>query len=125
MPETIRRRNRVVRPNRWISALLIVLAWLVVVALAVRKLRQEDRLIVALSGFGAAAATFGIVAWAERARWRDPIQRLTRLVHASRRRRKLGPIAASSSEFAELTKEIDGLAKRVRNRNRHTGTRCR
>jgi PAS domain S-box-containing protein len=123
MPETIRRRNRLFRPNRWTAALLIVLAWLAVVALAVRKLRQEDRLTVAFSGFGAAAVTFAIVAWAEHARWHNPIERLRRLVHGSRRRRKLGPFAASSPEFAELAKEIDGLAKRGRLRaaNRQPG----
>jgi PAS domain S-box-containing protein len=114
MPETIARRNRVARPSRWTSALLISLAWLVVVALAIRKLRQEDRWVVACSGFVAAAITFGIVAWAERARWRNPIQHLTRLVRASRRRPKLDLFAASLPEFAELANEIEGLAKLVR-----------
>jgi PAS domain S-box-containing protein len=116
MPETISRRNRIARPSRWTSAFLIVLAWLAVVALAVRKLPRDDRVVVAISGFGAAAITFCIVAWAERARWRDPIQNLTRLVHVSRRHRELGAFAASSPELAALAVEIEGLTKLVRRR---------
>src|SRR5271157_1686497 len=96
MPETISRRNRIARPSRWTSAFLIVLAWLAVVALAVGKLPRDDRVVVAISGFGAAAITFCIVAWAERARWRNPIRNLTRLVHVARRHREIGAFAASS-----------------------------
>ncbi len=67
------------RPARWTAALLISLMWLVVVALAVRKLRQADGVIVALAGLGAAAITFAIAAWAERSRWREPIENMTQL----------------------------------------------
>ena len=73
MPETIARPHRVGRPARWTAAFLISLAWLMVVALAVAKLRQADGVVVALAALAAAAVTFGISAWADRARWRNPI----------------------------------------------------
>ena len=116
MPETISRRNRIARPSRWTSAFLIVLAWLAVVALAVGKLPRDDRVVVAISGFGATAITFCIVGWAERARWRNPIQNLTQLVHVSSRHRELAAFAASAPELAALTVEIEGLTKHVRRR---------
>ena len=50
------------------------LAWLVVVALAVAKLRQADGIIVALAALAASAVTFAITAWADRVRWRNPIE---------------------------------------------------
>ena len=100
MPETIARRNRIARPSRWTSAFLIALAWLAVVALAVRKLPRDDRIVVAISGFGAAAITFCIVAWAERARWRSPIAEPDEFVHGPRRHREIGAFAASSPDLA-------------------------
>ena len=42
------------------------LGWLLVVALAVRKLRQADGILVASTGFAAVALTCVIWAWADR-----------------------------------------------------------
>src|SRR5204862_5405957 len=47
MPGMMARRRRVARPNRRTAALLICVAWLVVVALAVSRLRRADGLLVA------------------------------------------------------------------------------
>ena len=56
----------------------ISLAWFMVVALAVARLRQTDGVLVAFAGFGASVVTFVILAWTERAPWRDPIKNVTR-----------------------------------------------
>ncbi len=61
MPESIARRNRAGRPARWTAALVISMAWLMVVALAVAKLRQTDGIIVALAGLAASGFTFGLL----------------------------------------------------------------
>ena len=51
MPERVPHRRHPRRPHRRSSALLICLAWLVVLAMAVTKLRQADGIRVASSGF--------------------------------------------------------------------------
>jgi len=117
MPETIPRPSRVGRPARWSAAFLISLAWLLVVALAVWRLRQVDRMVVALAGFGAAAITFGVEAWADRARWREPVQDVTRFVHRLREDRKARPSAPPPPELLELTQEIVALARSLRVRS--------
>ncbi len=113
MPESIARWIRVGRPARWTAAFLISLAWLFVVALAVAKLRQADGVIVALAGLAASAVTFGVFAWAERARWRTPIEDLTRIIRGLRQNPRMRPAAEPEPgpELAELTLEIAALAK--------------
>ncbi|HKI19442.1 MAG TPA: hypothetical protein VKA15_16275, partial [Isosphaeraceae bacterium] len=106
MPETIPRPVRAGRPARWSAAFLISLAWLLVVALAVWRLRQVDGVVVALAGFGAAAITFGVEAWADKARWRDPVKDVTRFVRGLRKDRKSRPSAPPTPELLELTQEI-------------------
>ena len=118
MPESIARWIRVGRPARWTAALLISLAWLMVVALAVAKLRQADGVIVALAGLAASAVTFGLSAWADRARWRNPIKDLTRTIRDLRQNPRMRPPAEPEPEpeLAELTLEIAALAKTLRSR---------
>ena len=69
------KRRLVGRPTRWTSALLISMAWMVVIALAVLKLKGNDAVFVAIAGLGAALATFGVSVWYEHARWRGSAQR--------------------------------------------------
>ena len=64
------RRRRAWHPSRWTAASVICLVWLVVVALAVMRLRRSDAIVVAVSGFAAAATTLAFLIWADRARWR-------------------------------------------------------
>jgi PAS domain S-box-containing protein len=116
MPESIPRPHRVGRPARWTAALLIILAWLLVVALAVRKLRQADGIVVALAGFGVAAITFGVMAWADHARWRIPVNDVTSFVRGLRQHRKARPPTAPEPALAELTLEIAALARTLRAR---------
>jgi PAS domain S-box-containing protein len=117
MRETASRPPRIGRPARWPAAFLISLAWLVVIALAVTRMRQDDRLLVALAGFGAVAITFLIESRAEKARWRDALKDLTQFVQASRqgrRGRRSARSAPPGSELVELTKEVDALGKALR-----------
>ncbi len=118
MPESIARRFRVGRPARWTGAFLISLAWLMVVALAVAKLRQTDGVIVALTGLAASAFTFGVFAWADRARWQKPIESLTAIIRGWRQNPRVRPTAEPEPgpELAELTLEIAALAKTLRSR---------
>jgi len=118
MPETISRRIRVGRPARWSAAFLISLAWLLVVALAVWRLRQVDGgIVVALAGFLAAAITFGVEAWADQARWREPVRDLTRFVHGLKKDRKARPSSPPPPELLELTQAIVALARSLRVRS--------
>jgi len=117
MPETIPRRIRVGRPARWSAAFLISLAWLLVVALAVWRLRQVDGILVALAGFAAAAITFGVEAWADRARWREPVNDVTRFVRSLKKDRKARPSGPPPPELLELTQEIVALARSLRVRS--------
>jgi PAS domain S-box-containing protein len=100
------------------AAFLISLVWLVVVALAVSRLRQGDRIVVAVSGFGAALTTFGIVAWAERRRWSAPVRDLSHLIQVLRERGKAPPLVPPPRELAELTREILILARIARQQAR-------
>jgi PAS domain S-box-containing protein len=118
MPETIPHPHRVGRPASWTAALLISLAWLMVVALAVSKLRQADGIVVALTGLVAAGITFGIVSWADRARWLVPVQDTMHFARALRQDRRARPAAAPTPELAELTEEIAALAKTSAPRDR-------
>jgi len=104
-------------PARWTAAFLISLAWLLVVALAVRKMRQADAVVVALAAFGAAAITLGVQAWADRARWRDPLTNVTNFVRGLRQDRKMRLSAPPTPELLELTQEIVALARSLRPRS--------
>jgi PAS domain S-box-containing protein len=77
MLESIR-RLRAGRPRRFTAAFLISLIWLAVIALAVRRLRHDDGIAVAIAGLGAAAITLALSGWSERARWRRPVGELAR-----------------------------------------------
>jgi PAS domain S-box-containing protein len=106
------------RPNRWTAALLISVAWMVVIALAVAKLRQREGILVALAGLLAAVLTCGILAWSEHARWRAPLQALAHLTRALRQERKAGQALTLPPvpELAELTREIAALSRRLKAR---------
>ena len=118
MPESIARWIRVGRPARWTAASLISLAWLMVVALAVARLRQAEGVIVAVAGLAASAVTFGMFAWADRAAWQMPIENLTRIIRGWRQNPRMRPAAEPEPgpELAELTLEIAALAKTLRSR---------
>ena len=118
MPESIARRTRVGRPSRWTAALLICVAWLMVVALAVARLAQADGVVVALTAVAATAVTFGVFGWADRARWRQPIKHVTRALHELRENPGMRPPTDTESgpELADLTVEIAALAKVLRSR---------
>jgi PAS domain S-box-containing protein len=113
MPENVRRSIRVGRPARWTAACLISLSWLLVVALAVARLRQADGILVALAGLGAAAITFVMLAWADLATWRQPLKDVTSFVRELRENRKARPSKVAVPELAELTREIMALAKGI------------
>ena len=68
MPQAKGRWTVAGRPTRWLAALLTSMAWMVVIAWAVPKLKRADAVVVALGGSGAALATFGIALWHEQAR---------------------------------------------------------
>jgi PAS domain S-box-containing protein len=103
------------RPAPWTAAILINLAWLVVVALAVRKLHPADGgIVVAIAGFAAAALTFGIASWSEHTRWHEPIRDLANFANDLRENRKARPAGAPPPELLELTREIAALAKSLR-----------
>src|SRR5437588_10572901 len=95
MPGRMARRRRVARPNRRTAALRIGLAWLVVVALAVSRLRRADGILVASSGFAAVALTFLVLAWTDQGRWQAPIRELTRFARSARK----GGVARVPAEF--------------------------
>ncbi len=117
MPESTPPRVRVGAPARWTAAFLISLVWLLVVVLAVPKMRQADGAIVAIAAFGAAAITFGIQAWADRARWRDPVATVTSFVRGLRQDRKTRLPVPPAPELVELTHEIVALARSIRPRS--------
>jgi PAS domain S-box-containing protein len=113
-PTALKRPMR--RPNRWTAALLISMAWMVVIALAVARLRQREGIVVALAGLAAAVVTCGISAWSDHARWRGPVQSLTQLTRLLRHERKEGQALTlpPAPELAELTREIAALSRRAR-----------
>jgi len=112
------RRRRPRRPYRQPAALLICLAWLLVLALAVTKLRQADGILVASFGFLAVVLTFLVLSWAERALWRAPIRKLTQFA----RRARSGDSAPLPGELpAELTLLAHELAALVRGLGHHAG----
>jgi PAS domain S-box-containing protein len=114
MPNWSPRPNRLGRPARWTAACLISFAWLLVVAISVAKLRQADGIVIAVAGLVAAAITFGVLAWSELVRWRNPVNGVTRFVRELRQTRKARPPDAFAPEVAELTREIVALAKSIR-----------
>ena len=89
-----------------------------VVALAVAKLRQTDGIIVALAGLAPAVVTFGVLAWTERARWRNPVENYDAAIRGLRQDPRMRPPTThrAEPELAELTHEIAALAKLLRSR---------
>jgi PAS domain S-box-containing protein len=113
MPQATRRRSLVGRPTRWMAALLITTAWLLVIAWAVPKLKRPDAIVAAAGGLAAALVTFGIAAWHEHARWRAPVDDLAELTRNLRQDRNGGQALTlpPTSELAELTREIAALSR--------------
>jgi PAS domain S-box-containing protein len=120
MPETKGRLLRLGAPARWTAAFVISLVWLLVVVLAIRKLRQADGMAVALAALGAAAVTFAVQAWADLARWRAPVGNVTRFVRGLRHDRKAPITTPPTRELRELTQEIMALARALRPRARRS-----
>jgi PAS domain S-box-containing protein len=105
-------------PKQWTAAALVSLVWLIVVALAVVRLRQADGIIVALTGLAATLATFGILAWTDRVRWQNPIKKVTRSLYDLRENPRIRRPAALQTEpiLAALAEEIAALAQILRKR---------
>ena len=106
MPDTLPRPDRAGWRAHWMAALLITLTWLLVVVAAIVRLRQEDGLIVALAALVASAMTLTITARADRARWRIPIENLTRFVRDFSRDHRASPTPSHEPELMELTLEV-------------------
>jgi PAS domain S-box-containing protein len=118
MPKSIARWNRLNRPARWTAALGVSVAWLMVVALAVTRLRQADGVIVALAGLAASIFTFALLAWSEQARWRNPVKNVTKTLQGLRQdpNMRLPTTAESEPELAELAIAIAAFRKVLRSR---------
>ncbi len=112
------RRRQTGGPARATAPLVICLTWLLVIALAVGKLRRIDGIVVAIGSLAAAAITVTISAWAERARWRAPLRYLTDSLSALNDKRQTGELTAPSSEFAALVDQITVLAQIARQRSK-------
>jgi PAS domain S-box-containing protein len=117
MADTLPRTDRAGWPARWTSALLITLTWLLVVVVAIARLRQADGLIVALAALVASAMTFAITAWFDRVRWRIPIGNVTRFVRDFSHDRHANPPAAAERELIALALEIATLAQTLLDRS--------
>jgi PAS domain S-box-containing protein len=115
-PQIKLHRRPVWRPRRWTAAALVCLAWLVVIALAVRKLRQSDAIVVAISGFAAAAITFAVTIGSDRARWRKPIADITQFVRTVRRGEPARAPAELPADLTPLALEILAFLKAARKR---------
>ena len=118
MPPPSERQSPMGRPTRWTAAILISMAWMVVIALAVAKVPKGEGLLVALGGLGAAVVTFGISAWSDHARWRVPVEALTQLTRSLRQEKRVGQALTlpPAPELTELTREIAALSRRPRPR---------
>jgi PAS domain S-box-containing protein len=117
MPESLPRPDRAGWLARWTAALVITLTWLLVVVVAIARLRQTDGIIIALGAVVASAMTLAITARADRVRWRIPIENMTRFVRDLSQDRHANPSPASEPELVELTLEIATLANALRNRS--------
>ena len=73
---------------------------------------------MAVAALGATVLTFGIAAWVDRARWRRPVEELTRLTRSLRQGSQTSQTLtlAPGSELAELTRELAALARPPRPR---------
>jgi PAS domain S-box-containing protein len=81
-------------------------------------LKRGDGILVALSGLAAAFATFGISAWYERKRWREPLDELAQVTRSLRQERTAAQAiaVAPTPELSELTREIAALSRPPRPR---------
>ncbi len=109
-------RRQAEAPARFTAAYLICLAWLLVIALAVAKLRRVDGIVVAIASVAASAITLAIHSWAERARWRAPIEHLADSLRDFNAKRQSGELRSPRSEFAVLVEQIIVLAQIARQR---------
>jgi PAS domain S-box-containing protein len=119
MATSTRRSRQIAAPARRTAVFLICLIWLLVIAFAIARLgRRIDGIVVALGGVLAAAATLAISAWAERVRWRAPVDELTGWLSAFNTRRQAGEMSAPRSELAALVEQIVVLAQYSRQRSK-------
>jgi PAS domain S-box-containing protein len=105
-------------PARFTAPFLIALCWLLVVSLAVPKLRRIDGIVVAIASLAAATMTLAISGWAERARWRTPMRHLTDSIGSLNDKRQAGELRSPRSEFAALVEQITVLAQIARQRSK-------
>jgi len=119
MATTTPRQRQGGQPAHLTAPFVICLSWLLVIALAVSKLRRVDGIVVAIGGLVAAAMTLAISAWVERARWRDPMRHLTDALQAViGGKRSTGELSSPNSEFAALAEQIATLAQVARQRSK-------
>lgn len=118
METSTRGRREIGAPARFTAPFLICLAWLLVIALAVAKLRRTDGIVVAIAGVTASAITLAISTWAERVRWRAPIEHLTDSLRDWNTRHQSGALSPPRSEFAALVEQIMVLAQIARQRSK-------
>lgn len=115
MPEPLARPGHAGWPARWTAALLIILSWLLVVVFAIARLRQTEGIVVAIAALAASAMTLTVTARADRDRWRTPIENMSRFVRDLTQNRDVDLPLASEPELVELTGELAGLEKKLRN----------
>ena len=114
MKASLRRLAHFRRPSRWTVALLICLAWGVVVVVAVAHMRSSDGLLVATLAALAASSTLLLLAWNEHARWHRPIHDLIRTLAAVKAGKAAGTVAESPPEFDQLRFTILDLVSHAR-----------
>src|SRR5262249_48051348 len=105
-------------PARLTAPFLICFCWLLVIALAVGRLRRSDGIIVAFGGALACAITLAISAWADRVRWRAPVEKVTDWLQALNTARQSGALKSPSSDLAALVDQIGVLADIARQRSK-------
>ncbi len=111
------RRKQDKRPRqtgRWTSASSICLGWLMVIALAVAKLRQADAIVVAAAGFAASALTFVVSGRNTGVNWPAALRSLKLFL---RRARRGGPTrlpADTPDDLVPIAQEYLDLLKMSR-----------
>jgi PAS domain S-box-containing protein len=93
---------------------LICLGWLVVIAVAVARLRQPDAIIVAAAGFAAATLTFLVSARSDRANGPGPLRSLKHFLRTARRGGSTRLPADIPDELVPLAQEYLDLLEESR-----------
>ncbi len=114
MPETMDRASR--QSNLARDVLAVSLPWLCLAAFSIAKLRRVDGLVLAGISPVVIGFTWAILRGIRRSRFQEPVRRLTDSIRATIAGTDDVPLAPSTPELAELTREIAILSRLVRNR---------